>query len=42
MTPSQYEKPNAVHDIAVLESKLIKLEVSPAQIDRIKNSSLSS
>ena len=26
-----------MHNIAVLESKLIKLEISPARIDRIKN-----
>ena len=38
----EYETHNALHDIALLESKSIKLEISPAQIDRIKNSVLSS
>ena len=31
-----------INDIAVLEWKLIKLEISPERIDRIKNSVLSS
>ena len=36
----EYEKHDALHNIIVLESKLIKLEISPEQIDRIKNSVL--
>ena len=37
----EYEKKNdALHNIVVLEAKLIKLEISPARIDRIKNSVL--
>ena len=35
------KKYSALNDIAVLESKLIKLEISPERIDRIKNSVLS-
>ena len=31
------KKYRALNDIAVLESKLIKLEISPERIDRIKN-----
>ena len=31
-----------MHNIIVLESKLIKLEISPERIDGIKNSVLSS
>ena len=33
-------KKHALHDIIVLESKLIKLEISPERIDIIKNSVL--
>ena len=33
----EYEKHDALHNIIVLESKLIKLEISPKRIDRIKN-----
>ena len=36
----EYEKHDAFHNIILLESKLIKLEISPEQIDRIKNSVL--
>ena len=36
------KKNDALHNIAVLESKFTKLEISPEQIDRIKNSVLSS
>ena len=32
------KKYSALNDIAVLESKLIKLEISPERIDGIKNS----
>ena len=32
-----YEKHDALHNTIVLESKSIKLEISPKQIDRIKN-----
>ena len=38
----QYEKNNVLHNIVELESKLMKLEISPERIDRIKNSVLSS
>ena len=31
-------KNNVLNYVAVLESKLVKLEISPEQIDRIKNS----
>ena len=41
-TDLEYEKHNTLNYIAVLESKLIKLEISLEQIDRIKNSVLSS
>ena len=34
----EYEKHDALHSIIVLASKLIKLEIWPEQIDRIKNS----
>ena len=40
LTNLEYEKHDALNDIAVLESKLIKLEISPERIDRIKNSIL--
>ena len=36
----EYEKHDVLHNIIVLESKLIKLEISPERIDRIKNSVL--
>ena len=36
------EEHDALHDIAVLESKLIKLEITPTQIDKIKKSILPS
>ena len=42
LTDLKYEKHDALHDIAVLRSNLIKLEITPAQIDRIKKSILSS
>ena len=42
LTDLEYEKNDALHNIVVLESKLIKLEISPEQIDGIKNSVLSS
>ena len=41
LTDFEYEKHGVLNDIAVLESKLIKLEISPERIDRIKNSVLS-
>ena len=40
LTDLEYEKIETLHNITVLESKLIKLEISPEQIDRIKNSVL--
>ena len=40
LTDLEYEKHDALNDIALLESKLIKLEISPERIDRIKNSIL--
>ena len=36
----EYEKIETLHNIAVLESKLIKLEILPEPVDRIKNSVL--
>ena len=36
------EKHDALHDITVLESKLIELKISPEQINKIKKSMLSS
>ena len=36
----EYEKLDALHNITVLESKLIKLEISPERIDRTKKSVL--
>ena len=41
-TGLEYEKNDTLHIIVVLESKLIKLEISPERIDRIKDSVLSS
>ena len=41
LTDLEYEKEKALHDIAVLESKLVKIKKSLAQIDRIKESILS-
>ena len=40
LTDLEYEKHDALNDIAVLESKLIKLEIPPERTDRIKNSLL--
>ena len=40
LTDLEYEEHDAVHNIALLESKLIKLEISPERVDRIKNSVL--
>ena len=37
LTDLEYEKIETLHNITVLESKLIKLEISPERIDRIKN-----
>ena len=42
LTDLEYEKHDALHNIVVLESKLIKLEISPERTDRIKNLVLSS
>ena len=39
-TDLEYEKHDRLNDIAVLESKSIKLKISPARIDRIKISVL--
>ena len=36
------KKSDALHNIVVLESKFITLEISPGRTDRIKNSVLSS
>ena len=41
LTDLEYEKEKALHDIAVLESKLVKIKKSLTQIDRIKESILS-
>ena len=40
LTDLEYEKHEALQNIVVLESKLIKLEISPTRIDGIKNSVL--
>ena len=40
LTDLEYEKIETLHNIMVLESKLIKLEISPERIHRIKNSVL--
>ena len=40
LTDLKYEKHEALNNITVLESKLKKLEISPARIDKIKNSIL--
>ena len=40
LTGLEYENIETLHNIMILESKLIKLEVSPEQIDRTKNSVL--
>ena len=37
LTDCEYEKHNALNDITVLESKLLKLEILPEWIDKIKN-----
>ena len=37
LTDFEYEKHDTLNDIIVLESKLIKLEISPERTDRIKN-----
>ena len=42
LTDLEYEKNDALHNIVVSESKLIKLEISPERIDRIKSLVLSS
>ena len=42
LTDLEYKKEETFHDIAVLEWKLIKLEVTPIQIVEIKESVLSS
>ena len=40
LTDLEFEKIETLHYIMVLESKLIKLEISHERIDRIKNSVL--
>ena len=42
LTDLEYEKHDTLHDITILESKLIKLEISPAQKKSIKKWILSS
>ena len=42
LTDFEYEKIETLHNITVLESKLIKLEISPEPIDGNKNSVLQS
>ena len=42
LTDLEYEKHDTLHDITILESKLIKLGAIPIQIDKIKESVLSS
>ena len=41
-TKFEYEKHGVLNYIALLESKLIKLQITPERIDQIKNSVLSS
>ena len=38
LTDLEYQKIGTLHNIMLLESKLIKLEISPERTDRIKNS----
>ena len=40
LTDLEYEKIETFHIIKVLESKLLKLKISPERTDRIKNSVL--
>ena len=42
LTNLKFEKHDALHDITVLQSKLIKLGITPIQIYKIKESVLSS
>ena len=42
LTELEYEKHSALHNITTLKSKLIKLGITPIQIDKIKESVLSS
>ena len=42
LTDLEYEKHETLHRITVLESKPIKLEITPSEIDRIKKLILSS
>ena len=42
LTDLEYEKNDALHNIVLSESKLIKLEISPERTDRIKSLVLSS
>ena len=42
LTDLEYEKHDALHNIVVLKSKLVKLEMLPERIDGIKNLVLSS
>ena len=40
ITDLEYEKHDKLHDIIVIESKPIKLEIPPAQVDKSKESVL--
>ena len=42
LTDLEHEKHDALHDITILELRLIKLEITTIQIDKIKKSILSS
>ena len=42
MTGLEYEKEDILHDVMILESKLIELGIPPKKIDKIKDSVLSS
>ena len=42
LTDLEYDKHDTLHDITILESKVIKLGTIPIQIDKIKESVLSS
>ena len=42
LTDLEYEKEDILHDVMILESKLIELGIPPKKIDKIKDSVLSS
>ena len=42
LTDLEYEKENTLYDIIILKSNLIRLEIPPIKIDKIKSSGFSS